>query len=149
MKPGIDYVGVATPFYCHDGNGKFLFHRRSKNCRDEHNTWDTGSGKLELGLTPEQNVLKEVMEEYGCHGNISECLPPYSLFREWNNQKTHWLMIPFFVKVDPSQVKLNEPQSMDEIGWFELDNIPNPLHTGFAYSFNKYKDIFLKYANRN
>ena len=53
MKPGIDYIGVSTPFYCHDGQGNFLFHKRSQKCRDEQGRWDTGSGKLEFGLTVE------------------------------------------------------------------------------------------------
>ena len=56
MKPGIDYIGVSTPFYCHDGQGNFLFHKRSQKCRDEQGRWDTGSGKLEFGLTVEENV---------------------------------------------------------------------------------------------
>ena len=147
MKPGIDYVGVSTPFYCHDGKGNFLFHKRSVNCRDEHGAWDTGSGKLEFGLTPEENVLKEVMEEYGCQGEISERLPVHPLMREWNSQKTHWVLMPFFIKVDPNIAKLNEPESMEEIGWFKLDNLPQPLHPGFVFMFKEYKNIFERYAN--
>lgn len=149
MKPGIDYIGISTPFYCHDGKGNFLFHKRSQNCRDECGTWDTGAGKLEFGLTPEENVLKEVMEEYGCMGEIRERLPAYTIFRELNGAKTHWLAIAFFIKVNPAEVKLNEPESMDEIGWFSLGKFPDPLHTGFSLAFNSHKSIFEKYANGN
>ena len=60
MKPGIDYIGITTPFYCNDGNSLFLLHKRSKNCRDEHGRWDPGSGQLEHGLTLEENVFKEI-----------------------------------------------------------------------------------------
>jgi hypothetical protein len=49
MNPGIDYVGITTVFFCHDGKGNFLFHKRSNKCRDEHGRWDLGSGKLEHG----------------------------------------------------------------------------------------------------
>ena len=59
MKPGVDYIGITTPFYCNDGNGLFLLHKRSKNCRDEHGRWDPGSGQLNFGCTPEKNVLRE------------------------------------------------------------------------------------------
>ncbi|HEY4495194.1 MAG TPA: hypothetical protein VI998_04000 [Patescibacteria group bacterium] len=31
MKLGIDYIGISTPFYCNDGQGCFLLHKRSKN----------------------------------------------------------------------------------------------------------------------
>ncbi|OGB78549.1 hypothetical protein A2296_02025, partial [candidate division CPR3 bacterium RIFOXYB2_FULL_35_8] len=107
--PGIDYIGITTPFYCNDGKGNFLLHRRSKNCRDEQRRWDLGSGQLEFGLTPEQNVLKEVFEEYGCSGTIQSQLPPHSIFRKHQGVDTHWLAIPFFVQVDPQKVKISEP----------------------------------------
>ena len=75
MKIGIDFIGISTPFYCNDGKGNFLFHRRSKNCRDEHGKWDPGSGKLDFGVCIEVNVLREIAEEYGCKGEIQERLP--------------------------------------------------------------------------
>src|SRR3989338_1615145 len=147
MKPGQDYIGVSTTFYCHDGKGRFLFHKRSKNCRDEHGRWDTGSGQLEFGLTPEENVLKEVLEEYGCKGTIQEQLPAHSIFREHDGHKTHWLAVSFFVKVDPSEVKNNEPHKIDEIGWYSLDNLPEPLHTGFHFTLTNYRKYFEKYQS--
>lgn len=146
MKPGIDYIGISTPFYCNDGKGNFLLHKRSKNCRDEHGRWDPGSGQLEYGLTLEENVLKEVFEEYGCKGEIQEQLPAHSIFREQDGQKTHWLAIPFFVKVNPSEAKNNEPEKIEEIGWFSLDDLPKPLHTGFNFTFDNYKEYFEKYG---
>ncbi len=145
MKPGIDYIGITTPFYCHNGNGLFLLHKRSENCRDEHGRWDSGSGKLEFGMTPEENVLKEVMEEYGCKGEIEEHLPAHSLFRQHEGKKTHWISIPFVIKVNPKEVKNNEPEKIVEIGWFSLDNLPQPLHTGFNFTLNAYKEHFDKY----
>ncbi|HLC99637.1 hypothetical protein A2841_02345 [Candidatus Kaiserbacteria bacterium RIFCSPHIGHO2_01_FULL_48_10] len=145
MKAGIDYIGVSTPFYCNDGNGRFLLHKRGKNCRDEHGKWDPGAGQLEFGLTPEENVLREVMEEYGCKGEIQEAVQPHSIFREWNGQKTHWFAIPFFVKVDPKEARINEPHKMDEIGWFTLDQLPKPLHTAFLYTLKHYRKYFEKH----
>ncbi len=145
MQTGVDYIGITTPFYCNDGQGNFLLHKRSVRTRDEHGCWDPGSGKLEFGLTPEENVLKEVFEEYGCRGEIQSALPVHSIFREWNGKKTHWLAIPFFVKINPEEVKNNEPEKIDEIGWFKLDNLPKPLHTGFKYSYTTYKEYFDKY----
>lgn len=88
-KIGIDYVGISTPFYCNDGKGNFLLHKRSKNCRDEVRRWDPGSGKLEFGLSLEDNLLKEIKEEYGCDGKIQERLPAHDIFRVINGVKTH------------------------------------------------------------
>ncbi len=145
MKPGIDYIGISTPFYCNDGQGLFLFHKRSKNCRDEHGMWDPGSGQLDFGWTPEENALREVAEEYGCQGEIQGSVPPHSIFREQEGKKTHWLVIPFFVKVNPAEVKNNEPHKIDEIGWFPLDKLPTPLHTGFNFTFTTFRTHFDKY----
>lgn len=145
MNPGIDYVGITTVFFCHDGKGNFLFHKRSNKCRDEHGRWDLGSGKLEHGLTLRENVLKEVLEEYGCEGVIQEELPPLDIFREHNGNKTHWLAVPFFILVNPNEAKNNEPDKMEEIGWFKLGEFPAPLHQGFEMQFEALKDYFEKY----
>lgn len=147
MKSGIHYIGISTPFYCNDGKGNFLFHKRSKKCRDEQGKWDTGSGQLEFGLTPEENVLKEVREEYGCNGIIQNCLPAHSIFRIHNDQKTHWVAIPFFILVNPKDVRINDPDKIEKIKWYMLHDLPKPLHTGFAYTFKHYKEYFKKYIS--
>lgn len=142
MKIGIDYVGITTPFYCHDGKGNILLHKRSKECRDEHHRWDAGSGKLEFNLSLEENVLQEVLEEYGCKGVIEGRLPAHDIFREHEGAKTHWIAAPFFVRVNPDEVKNGEPHKIEEIGWFTLDTLPEPLHTGFAHSLKVYQSYF-------
>lgn len=95
MKIGHDFIGVTTPFYCTDGKGNILMHKRTEKCRDEHHRWDTGSGKLEFNLSLEQNVLQEVLEEYGCKGEIIGSLPAHDIFREQNGVMTHWIAVPF------------------------------------------------------
>lgn len=146
MKPGIDFIAVGTPFYCHDANGKFLLHKRSKNCRDEQGTWDCGSGILEFGLQPEENVLKEVKEEYGVQGIIQEQLPAASQIRILEGRKTHWVVIPFVIIVNADDVRINEPEKMDDIGWFRLNSLPQPLHQGFQIGLKRYKDYLEKYS---
>lgn len=130
LVAGVDYVAVSTPFYCINEYGELLMHKRSKNCRDEQGTWDTGSGQLEFGQTPEESVLREVKEEYGCTGEIVEELFPISVLRKNNGLDTHWLAIPFIINVKKEEVKINEPEKIDAIGWFTLDNLPQPLHSG-------------------
>ena len=144
MKIGYDYVGITTPFFCHDGKGNLLLHKRGLKCRDEQGKWDAGGGKLEFNLSLEENVLQEVFEEYGCKGEIEERLPAEDLFRIFDGVKTHWITIPFFIKVNHEEAKNNEPHKIDEIGWFTLDNLPTPLHSGFQKSLDYYKSYFEK-----
>lgn len=145
MRIGFDFVGVSTPFYCHDGEGHVLMHKRSAQCRDEHHRWDPGSGKLEHDLSLEENVLKEIQEEYGCQGIIEGRLPAHDIFREQGGERTHWIAVPFFVRVDRATIRIGEPHKMDELGWFDLDHLPQPLHTGFARTLAEYGDIFREY----
>ncbi len=146
MKPGLDYVGVSVAFFCHDGSGNFVFHKRSAQCRDHQGTWDSGGGKLEFGEQPEEALRRELREEYGCEGEIEEVLPPNScVTNRPDGTKTHWVILPYIVKVVRSEVKLNEPESMDEIGWFPLSNLPSPLHPGVASDLAQYTNELKKF----
>lgn len=148
MKPGIDYIGITTPFYCHDGDGNFLLHKRSNACRDEQGYWDFGGGRLQFGEDPAEGVLREVYEEYGCQGEIQEQLPAHSIIRTINSQKTHWLAVPFIIKVNRDEVKLNDKDKITEIGWFKLNKLPEPLHTGVQYTMSKFKYYLEKYSHK-
>jgi 8-oxo-dGTP pyrophosphatase MutT (NUDIX family) len=142
---GIDYIGITTPFYCNNGKGIFVLHKRSKKCRDEQGTWDFGGGKLKFFEQPEEGVLREVAEEYGCQGIIQEQLPPISIIRELNETKTHWLAIPFFIRLDITKVKINDPEKIDELGFFDLKKLPQPLHLGLKKTMKIYQQYFDKY----
>lgn len=140
MQKGIDYVAVGVSYFCHDGQGKYLMNKRSKNCRDEHGCWDIGGGSVEFGLTIEQTLRKELKEEY-CVENISyEFLGHRDVFREQDGKKTHWIQFFFRVLVDPKEVKNGEPHKFDELGWFSLDHLPSPLHSQIATQIDLYKD---------
>lgn len=142
LRPGFDYVGVSTPFYCHDSKGRLLLAKRTEQARDEHGRWDPGSGELALGSSVEANILREVREEYGCEGTIQYILPPHSIIRAMEGRETHWLALAAFVLVDPEQVKLMEPDKFSEFGWFTLDALPTPLHEGFRFTLSTFRDDF-------
>lgn len=134
---GISFTGITTVFFCHDGNGKLLLQKRSKNTRDEHGRWDPGGGGVRHGESITDNLYREVEEEYGAKPLQADFLGYFDAFRESpDGQPTHWLAMCFAVKVDPSQVKINEPDKVDEIGWFELDKLPSPLHSQFDKFFS-------------
>lgn len=145
MKPGIDYVAVSVSFYCHDGRGNFLLHKRSDRCRDEKGNWDFGGGRVEFGETLDEAVKREIKEEYGVDGEIEKQLPAHSLLRMENGVKTHWLIISYLVKVDRMRVINGDPEKISEIGWFRLNNLPKPLHTGAEFTLKRYGKEFKKF----
>ncbi|MBI2052790.1 MAG: NUDIX domain-containing protein [Candidatus Ryanbacteria bacterium] len=63
-RKGVDFIGVTCVFFCHDGDGRLLMHKRSRNCRDEKGRWDCGSGSMEFGENFEEAVRREIKEEY-------------------------------------------------------------------------------------
>ena len=146
MKTGVDCIGISTSFYCHNGKGKWLMYKRSDMCRDEIGAWDTGGGKLEFGLTLEENVLKEAREEYGCAAIIQQQLPPITLLRQSaDGKKTHWIVVPYILLIPKNElknVKIGDSKKMAEMGWFSFNNLPEPLHSGFEKTMKLYRDTF-------
>jgi 8-oxo-dGTP diphosphatase len=141
MKPeeirkhkGKSFVGVATAVAIFNNKGQLLLAKRSENCRDEHNTWDICGGGLKAGNTIEQNLKAEMQEEL----DIESGQPLYNVgiheaFRtDQHGDKTHWLSLDHIIILtdeDAKQVKINEPENFTDIGWFDIDNLPTPLHS--------------------
>ncbi len=124
MQKGIDYIGIGVSFFCHDGGGNVLMAKRSINTRDEHGKWDIGGGGIDIGQTVEETLEKEIKEEYGTDIIKSEFLGYRNVFREQGDNKTHWIMFDFKVKVKPEMVKNGEPHKFDELKWFAFDSMP-------------------------
>lgn len=142
---GISFIGVTINFICHDGKGNLFMAKRSKNARDEHGRWDFGGGGLKHGESVEDGLYREVHEEYGVTPIKTEFLGYYDAFRETpDGQPTHWLALPFTVLVDPTQVKIGEPEMFEDSGWFRLDSLPEPIHSQFP-NFSKFTAISSKH----
>jgi 8-oxo-dGTP pyrophosphatase MutT (NUDIX family) len=142
MQPGEDFIDITTSFFSIDENGYLAMYCRTEACRDERNRWDTGSGKLEFGLSPEANVLRESEEELGCNGEITGVLPQHSIIREQEGTVTHWLAVPYFIRVKRNDVVLRETNKHTDLMWERLSTLPTPLHSGFAYTLNRYPERF-------
>jgi 8-oxo-dGTP diphosphatase len=113
--------------------------KRSKNARDEHGRWDVGGGGLKHGQTLEQNVRRELLEEYGVEPLKVDFIGYREVFRQLpDGTPTHWIAMDFAVRVDPGQVKISEPDMFDDSGWFHVDKFPSPLHSQLSPAMEKY-----------
>lgn len=126
MQKGIDYIGIAVAFLCHDGKGNVLMAKRSINARDEHDKWDIGARGIELGDTVQETLEKEIKEEYCADIVGTDFLGYRTVFREHGGKKNHWIMFDFKVQVKPEMVKNGEPHKFDELKWFPINSMPKP-----------------------
>ncbi len=139
-KKGLDYTGVCVVFWCHDGQGKYVFAKRSQNSRDERGCWDCGGGALEFNQTVEDALRTEILGEYCTTIRHIEFLGYRDVHREPEpGIKTHWIALDFKVEIDPLLVAIGEPHKLDEIGWFTIDNLPTPLHSTIQEHLRLYR----------
>lgn len=138
---GASFTGVTTVFWCYDGTGRIFLAKRSANARDEHGRWDPGAGGLKHGQTLEENVRRELKEEYDVEPLQLDFIGYRDVFRQLEDgTPTHWLAMDFAAKVDPAHVRINEPQMFEDSGWFTLDALPNPLHSQFDMFIRQHGD---------
>jgi 8-oxo-dGTP diphosphatase len=135
LRRGIDHIGVSASFIIHDGKGRILLQKRGANARDENGNWDVGGGAIEFGETINEAVVREIKEELCVVPLEIKFLTVYDAFRKHNGQKTHWIAIMHAVKVNPKEVKIGEPEKIEEISWFTSDKLPSPLHSQFWKSY--------------
>ena len=135
LRRGIDYIGVTVNFLVHDGNGKILLHKRSKNCRDEQGKWDIGGGAVEFGETLDEAVRRELKEELCVEPIELSAIQHYDAHRNNDGVATHWIAIMYLARVNPNEVKIGEPHKIDDIGWFTKDALPTPRHSMFDKAY--------------
>lgn len=143
---GVSFPGITVVFLCHDGNGNLFLTKRSNKTRDEHGRWDPGGGGVEHGQSIEENLLREVKEEYDATPLRTDFIGYFDAFRlSPEGHDTHWLAMCFAVHVDPNDVKINEPEKVDDHGWFPLDNLPSPMHSQFEKFFGLHGETLKHY----
>ena len=130
---GKSFVGVATAVAIFNQKGEVLMDKRSENCRDEHGRWDICGGGLKLGETIDSNMRREMKEELDLTSDSQlEPVGIWQAFRKDGEDDTHWISIDHIIVVgdkEAESIKINEPENFSNIGWFNLDSLPSPLHS--------------------
>jgi 8-oxo-dGTP diphosphatase len=139
---GTEFTGVTIVFLCHDGNGRYLISKRSKNARDEQGAWDPGAGGLKFGERVEDALARELKEEYCTEPAVVNFLGFRDVHRVHDNKPTHWIGLDFQVQIDPATVKIGEPHKCDGLRWVTLEELlhfSEPLHSQFPHFLKKYE----------
>lgn len=146
---GVSFPGITTVFICYDDKSRLFMTRRSSNARDEHGRWEGGAGGLKFGSTIIDNLTREIMEECGAHPLKIDFINYFDALRTMNGRLTHWVGLGFAVKVDAQEVHINEPEMIDDSGWFNIDNLPSPLHSQVGPFFEQNYERILAIISGN
>ena len=133
-------IRMGVCFFLHDGQGKYMIHKRSLAARDEQGRWDCGGGGVKFGEKIEDALHREIREEFDATAKRVDFMGYRDVFRDDQASAPHWVVFDFKVQVDPRTVKNNEPHKCDEIRWVtlgEFEALTEPKHSQFPIFIEK------------
>lgn len=116
-------TGVAVVIL--NQHGQILLGKRI-NCTNA-GVFALPGGRMEYGESPEQTVVREVLEETGLRVTVTNVRP-----MGWTNDylpadMEHWITLIYVVTVFDGVVQNMEPHKNEGWGWYELNQTPEPL----------------------
>ena len=129
---GVIKVGIGVLVL--KNNRVLLKKRRGKHGHDEYE--DAGGGHLEYMESFIDCAKRELREELGieiknirflCISNVKKYVPK------------HYVDIGLVAEWASGKPKIMEPKKCSELGWFDLDKLPEPLTEWTRYYLEAYK----------
>lgn len=126
MIQGINFIGVSAGAMIINDRGEIFLAKRGPKTRNERGCWENPGGSVEFGEKLVDAVKREVMEEYGAEIEILEQFPAEDHLIPAEHQ--HWVATTFLARFKQgSTPRILEPDKCSAIGFFSLDNLPQPL----------------------
>ena len=122
MKKGIDYIGVGTGAIIFNKDGSLFLAKRGKEARNEKHKWEFPGGSVEFGETLENALVREVREEFGFVIEVIQLLDVVNHILP--REKQHWVSLTYICRYRSGKPRILEPLKCEEIGWFNLNDIP-------------------------
>ena len=122
---GRDYVGVGVGALVFDAEGRVFLSQRGRSATNERGCWEFPGGKVALGETLEAAIRREFQEEYGMEIEVVALLgvSDHILIAE----RQHWVSPTYLARHVGGKPVIREPEKCMAIGWFTMDNLPQPL----------------------
>lgn len=121
-QPGLDFPGLGVGLAILR-DGKLLLCRRMKAPEAGH--WNIVGGKVDHMEPAELAARREAAEETGLSIGAIRYLGVTEQRIEADRQ--HWVSLLYVTGDTAGEPQLTEPDKLSEIGWFDLDKLPQPL----------------------
>lgn len=136
MKPGIDYIGVGCGALIINKKSEVLLQKRGSKSKNEIGFWTKPGGAVEFGEKVENTVKREIKEELGIDIKLIQFLGFTNHIIKSENQ--HWVTFNFLAEIIAGIPKNLEPEKIEEIKWFKLNNLPPKLSQTTSEPIKKY-----------
>ena len=124
--------GAGILFLAHT-TGRVLLTLRSAEVNEPH-TWGIVGGKIDGRESPKTAAIREAREELGYNGKIENLIPAYTF-------KTKGFKFHNFIGIVPDEFTFTLDHENDDAGWFDIEELPSPLHFGLEHLFQNAKHI--------
>lgn len=129
--PGIDFPGVGCGLVI-KRDGKVLLCRRMKSPEADH--WSIPGGKVDHLEPAFEAARREATEETGLKiGDVSFLCTTEQIIPQ---DRQHWVAFIYVTENATGEAVLTEPDKIAELGWFDLDNLPEPMSVFAAQAFS-------------
>lgn len=105
-------------------DGKTLLAKRKNSKSIGLGSWGSAGGHVEFGETSAQAAIRETEEELGIKvGNLKFLI---CLDEQYRGGK-HYIDIIFSADILSGTPSVMEPDKIEAVGWFGLDDLPEPM----------------------
>ena len=122
-RAGHEFVGVGAGAFILNEKDEILLLKRTKKARNRAGMWMKPGGALEKGEYLNDMLAREMHEELGIEIEVGDFISQTEEIFE----SQHWIALNFNARMIGGTLENKEPHKHDEIGWFSLDALPEPL----------------------
>lgn len=137
MRRGVDYIGVGVGAIIVDEDGRLFLAQRGPRAGNERGKWEFPGGSVEFGETLAEALAREIREEYDISIEVGDLLTVTDHILP--DERQHWVSPSYICRISKGEPRIVEPDKCSAIGWFGLDEMPEPLSQVTRHDFELYR----------